>query len=228
MKALAIIHAPFERPGVIEEWFQAKDHFLVQVHPYRGDILPTMEKFDSLIVMGGPQSPLEIEKAPYLRSEIQLIEHALKQNMPILGFCLGAQLIGEALGAKTERSPHKEVGVYPITLTAEGEADPIFENVQKTFQVTHWHNDMPGLTKTSKILAYSEGCPRQVIRYTEKALGFQCHPEITFQLAQELVDNCPEDLKPNQYVQSAEEFLEHNFQMINQTMIHILDNFYKL
>ncbi len=227
MKALSIIHAPFERPGVIEDWFKAKKYSLLEVHPYRGDPLPSVDEFDGLIVMGGPQSPLEIEDAPYLRNEIQLIKQALNQNKSALGFCLGAQLIGEALGAQTERSPHKEVGVYPITLTGDGEKDPAFKNLQKTFQVTHWHNDMPGLTSTSKILAYSEGCPRQAIRYTDKALGFQCHPEITFELAQALVQNCPDDLRPNSYVQSREEFLSQNFHAINQTMMQILENFYQ-
>src|SRR3990167_675330 len=112
-----------------------------------------------LILMGGPQSPLKIGEFPYLADEIDLIKTAFLQNKRILGFCLGAQLIGEALGAPTGRSPEKEVGVYPVTLTEEGKKDPLLTDLPDNFPVIHWHNDMPGLLEDSALLAYSEGCP---------------------------------------------------------------------
>jgi GMP synthase (glutamine-hydrolysing) len=70
-----------------------------------------------------------------------------------MSFCLGAQLIGEALGAKTERSPEKETGVYPIELTAAGTRDPLLRGLPGTFPAIHWHNDMPGLTDDTAVLA---------------------------------------------------------------------------
>src|ERR1700733_11637513 len=175
MNILCIVHADFETPGVIENWALEKGYSFKVVSPYKGVNCLQGDIFDFLIVMGGPQSPLALEKYSYLKDEIDLIRQAIRSNKRVLGFCLGAQLIGEALGAKTMTSPEKEVGVYPITLTVEGITDPLFSqlNFPSSFPVIHWHNDMPGITKESVLLAYSEGCPRQVIRYAPMVYGFQ-------------------------------------------------------
>lgn len=81
--------------------------------------------------MGGPQSPLALAKDPYLKDEIDLIKKAIHADKGVLGFCLGAQLIGEALGGRTESSPEKEIGVYPISLTSEGLQDDLFKDYLK-------------------------------------------------------------------------------------------------
>lgn len=224
MKIQYILHADFELPGVIETWAK-QNHFNENFcRPYANEKLPGSDEFDFLILMGGPQSPLNLANAPYLKDEIDLIQKCLEAQIPLLGFCLGAQLIGEAFGARTEKSPNKEVGVFPITLTDEGKQDPILKNLPSQFHVVHWHNDMPGLTKESKILAASEGCPRQIVRYSSLAYGFQCHPEPTKQNIEEMIRCCPEDLKPGPYVQTAQELLSYDYKSINQMMLHILDN----
>lgn len=225
MKILYLIHASFEMPGIIESWAKEKGFSQKFASPYMGEKLPPLSSFDMLIAMGGPQSPLELEKVPYLRQEIELIQAALKAGKPVLGFCLGAQLLGEALGAHTERSPHKEVGVFPIALTHDGLNDPLLAGMPKEFEVTHWHNDMPGLTKDAKVLAKSAGCPRQIVRYSPSAYGFQCHPEITKQVAEGLVQMCPNDFTSSKYVQSPKELLNQDFPAINQKMARMLDNF---
>lgn len=234
MKILYLLHAPFELPGAIESWAANKGFSQTYVSPYLGEKVRSHGDFNMIVAMGGPQSPLELDKDPYLKDEIVLIRNALKAKIPVLGFCLGAQLIGEALGAKTERSPFKEVGVFPIELTEEGIKDPLFPQESKEFLVSHWHNDMPGLTKEAVILAKSQGCPRQVVRYAPYAYGFQCHPEITKQIAELLIRNCEEDLqidakdplgKKSRFVQSPEKILSHDFYAINQSMHRILDNF---
>lgn len=99
---------------------------------------------------------------PYLIEEINFIKESIQQNKKILGFCIGAQLIGEALVARTECSPEKEVGVYLITLTNEGLKDPLLEGLSQNFLVIHWHNNMPGLLSNSALLGYSAGCPRKL------------------------------------------------------------------
>lgn len=225
MKIQYIIHADFELPGAIETWARQNRFEENTCRPYAGEKLPSYDDFDLLIVMGGPQSPLAIEKAPYLAGEIALIRETLKREKPVLGFCLGAQLIGEALGAKTGRSPNKEVGVFPIELTEEGRQDPLLEGLPQRFDVVHWHNDMPGLTAEAKVLAFSQGCPRQIVRYLPYAYGFQCHPEPMRQNIEAMIRHCPEDLAPGTFVQTAEKFLAQDFQGINQKLIQILDNF---
>jgi GMP synthase (glutamine-hydrolysing) len=141
---------------------------------------------------------------------------------------LGAQLSGEALGTKPARSPEKEVGVYPITLTAAGLADPLLKGLPETFPVIHWHNDMPGLTPRAAILATSAGCPRQIIRYQPNIYGFQCHLEITLAGIETTIEATPGDLKPSKYTQTPEALLQQDYQSINEIMIIILDRFASL
>lgn len=228
MKILCITHADFETPGIIETWAQQKRYDFTISRPYKGDQPLDHKKFDFLIVMGGPQSPIEIDKAPYLKDEIQLIKKAIQDNKLVLGFCLGAQLIGEALGATTGRSPEKEVGVFPITLTPEGKIDPVLQGLLSEFPVIHWHNDMPGETKDSVILAFSEGCPKQILRYAPKAYGFQCHLEITSEGIEDMIQACPGDLKPSPFTQNPDQLKAQGYMSINNTMIQILERFVDL
>lgn len=223
MEILCVLHADFESAGTIENWAQEKQHNLSFLKTYSGQKPPKNIDFDFLIVMGGPQSPLEIEKTPYLHDEIALIKKAVDADKIILGFCLGAQLIGEALGSKAERSPEKEVGVYPIELTEAGKHDPLLASLGNSFPAIHWHKDMPGETKNSTLLAYSQGCPRQMIRYGEKIYGFQCHLEITKDGIQRMIDAIPGDLSDSKYTQSKEELLSHDYSSIHKTMHGILD-----
>lgn len=225
MKILCITHADFETPGVIETWAQKNNHPFIIKKPYKGESLPDTNTFDFLIVMGGPQSPLKLNEFPYLREEIALIQSAIAAHKKVLGFCLGAQLIGEALGAKTTRSPEKEVGVYPITLTDQAQSDPILKGLAQTLPVIHWHNDMPGLTSESVLLASSEGCPHQIVKYKTAVYGFQCHLEITLEGIKTMIEAVPEDLAPSKYTQNQQALLSNNYAEINNTMMRILDNF---
>src|SRR5436309_1045982 len=109
MNILSISHASFEKLGYIETWANKNNHIIRKVNPYRGETLPKIDGFDFLIIMGGPQSTMQMEKAPYLQDEIELIQDAIKQEKRIMGICLGAQLVAEALGGTTEPSPHQEV-----------------------------------------------------------------------------------------------------------------------
>lgn len=229
MEILFVLHAHFELPGILESWARDKGFKLSYCSPFAGEDLPKKSNLacDWIISMGGPQSAaLDLSHYSYLNNEIDLIRNALQAHIPVLGFCLGAQLIGEALGARTERSPHKEIGIHPISLTEEGTRDPLLEGLPNTFLVPHWHSDMPGLTKESKILATSSGCPRQIIRYLPHAYGFQCHPEMTQHVARELIKNCPEDFTSEDYVQTPEKILSYDFYALNNKhMTRILDNF---
>lgn len=224
MKIHYLIHADFELPGIIETWAKQQQFTQHFCHTYAGDRLPELRDFDLLVVMGGPQDLLRKEETPYLLDEISLIQKAMKANKPILGICLGAQLISEACGVATERSPNKEVGVFPIELTKAGQDDPLLNGLPEQFPVVHWHNDMPGLPTQATLLATSKGCPRQIIRYAPLVYGFQCHPEPTLKNIETMIAKCPNDLSSGKYVQTKEEFLAHNFLQINQTMIQILNN----
>jgi len=227
MKIATIIHAPFETPGVIEDWALENNHHFKQFHPYAGEELPKVEEFDFLILMGGPQSPLALEDFPYLKSEINLAQQAIDQDKLVIGFCLGAQIIAEALGARTQRSPEKEVGVFPIVLRNEGKQDPLFKDFPDTFPVIHWHNDMPGIAQGARLLASSTGCPQQAFGYGDRVYGFQFHMEITRDIAEELIKHCSGDLANSRFTQTADEIRANDYASINQRMKLILDRLYQ-
>lgn len=223
MKIHAILHATFETVGSIEDWASANNYSLTFTHSYLNQSLPSIDDFDCLIIMGGPQSPREQEIYPYLTNEINLIKYAIKANKFVLGFCLGAQLIGEALGAQTQKSPHKEIGIWPITLTEEGKNDPLFHDFNDSFDVIHWHNDMPGIPQGATLLASSLGCPHQAFRYNSYTYGFQFHMEITQTDAEIMCFNCPDDLAPTEFTQTQKSFLNSDFHSINQKLNLVLN-----
>jgi GMP synthase (glutamine-hydrolysing) len=225
MRVHALIHAPFEGLGVIRNWLSEKNHFLQETHTYRGDLLPRIENFDWLIIMGGPQSLQELDKYPYLKDELRLITQALQGNKLILGICLGAQLIAEALGAKTVTSPETEIGVYPLQLTETGYTDPIMRHFPDPFNATHWHHDMPGLPDDATVLASSSGCPRQIIRFRRGVYGLQCHLELTQTDIGKMIDHDSQDLVAGRYTQTKYELLNHNYTEVNQLMFLFLNYF---
>lgn len=225
MKFCAVIHAAFEKPGVFKDWAVSKGYEFKEVHAYAGEAIPSVNEYDFFLFMGGPQSTSEVYKFPFLAEEIALAREAIKGNKFVVGVCLGAQIMGEGLGASVEASPHKEVGVFPIKLTSEGKSDSLLNGLPESFLVAHWHGDMPGLLANAKVLASSEGCPRQIVRYGKKALAFQCHLEMTREMVEGMILNCPEDLSPGDYIQSPEQLLVSDYSHANQVLVQILDRF---
>jgi GMP synthase (glutamine-hydrolysing) len=179
--------------------------------------------------MGGPQSPdTTIEQCPHFnaKEEIELIKRAIDHGKAVLGVCLGAQLIGEALGANFDHSPHREIGIFELTLTEAGKRDPIVSTFPSKLLVGHWHGDMPGLTEDSEILAYSAGCPRQIVRFTPRVYGFQCHFEFTPEAVEGMVESCSEELekyKSQPYVQGAAALKSADYSEMNDYLYKFLD-----
>ncbi len=223
MRGHYIMHAFFETPGSITEWAQERGHQFSGTQAYKNDPFPNISDIDYLVIMGGPQSPRDSKKHRYLQREINFVAQMIAADKPVIGFCLGAQVIGEALGAPVEKSPEKEIGVFPISLTEAGKKDVLLKGFSDVFDVTHWHGDMPGLTRDCQVLATSEGCPRQIIRYRPKVYGFQCHMEMNADAVRGVMENCPEDLSPSLFTQTPEAFLSHDFKRITDKVNVIMD-----
>ncbi len=223
MRCHFIQHAHFETPGSLLEWATSHQFKIAIYHPYQGDSLPEVSEGEPVIFLGGPQSATEYQRYAYLEKEVGYIRKLAKQNQPLLGICLGAQLIGESLGGTARRSPEKEVGVFPISLTADAVTHPFFKGLPASINVMHWHNDMPGLTPQAKILATSAGCPRQVVEYGPQILGIQCHFEANKEWLQLLLENASTDLAPSRYTQSLEAMNKTDFSEMNRTLHKILD-----
>lgn len=144
----------------------------------------------------------------------------------MLGICLGSQLIGEALGSQFEHSPEKEIGKFPIMLTEYGVKDSLFSHLGKMTEVGHWHNDMPGLTSNAKIIAFSAGCPRQIVKYSKLVYGLQCHMELTPEVVELLIQHSATELDQApayKFVNTREELRNHDYQEMNQNLFIFLD-----
>ncbi len=225
IKIHCILHADFETPGYYETWAEKNGLECAITHIAKNEVLPTTNDFDVLLCMGGPQSPRQIELYPYLKDEITLIKNAIANGKKVLGVCLGAQLIAESYGAKTEKSPHKEIGVFPLSLTDDGKTDPFINHFPEQFQSSHWHHDMPGIPPEAKILAQSQGCPRQIVCFSPRVYGFQCHLELNQHRMHWLIQHCPADLAPARYVQEPETILSQDYDSINLHLDIFLQKF---
>ena len=225
-----IIHEHFEAPGAYEIWGKSRGCSMSYSRVYQGDPLPEdLLGTDLLIIMGGPQSPATtLEECPWFdaQAEMRLIGRAIEAGKTVIGVCLGSQLIGEALGAAFCHSPEKEIGKFPVRLTEAGKANPLFEDFGHELNVGHWHNDMPGLTPQAKVLAYSEGCPRQIVQYGERVYGFQCHMELTPEVVELLIEHSQNDLSRAaefRFVETAEKLRSHDYREMNQVLFSFLD-----
>ena len=225
-----IIHEHFEAPGAYEIWGKSRGCSLSYTRVYQGDPLPeALGHTDLLIIMGGPQSPATTrEECPWFdaQAEKALISRAIEAGKTVIGVCLGSQLIGEALGAAFCHSPEKEIGKFPVRLTDAGKANPLFEGFGSVLNVGHWHNDMPGLTPQAKVLAYSEGCPRQIVQYSERVYGFQCHMELTPEVVELLIEHSQNDLRRAgefRFVETAEKLRSHDYREMNEVLFSFLD-----
>ncbi|BAJ03159.1 type 1 glutamine amidotransferase [Shewanella violacea] len=230
MKFHFVIHEAFEGAGYFEYWLHKRGYQSSYSRVYLGQPLPNDAKnFDCLIILGGPQNPsTSIAECSYFDSarEQALIRNAHDDSKAVIGVCLGAQLIGEALGAQYEKSPQTEIGYFPIKLTLEGINDPLLEAFGLSEVVGHWHKDMPGLTDSAKVLAVSEGCPRQIICYSDLVYGFQCHLEFINSDLPDLIEQSSEDFSTrdkHRLVQSESRILDTPTSHMNQLLGIFLD-----
>lgn len=225
-----IQHESFEAPGAFITWIQQKQHTYTTSHLYLDDALPdNSESFDMLLIMGGPQSPYSsLDEFPHFDTvaEQAVIKQAIDDDKIVLGVCLGAQMISNALGANTTASPNKEIGLLPVILSKEGLQDTLFSDFPTVFDCGHWHGDMPGLTDDAIIIAQSDGCPRQIVRYGPKVYGLQCHFEFTAKDINNMITNCHEELereKDKPYVQSPEQLIANDYSSANHLLFIFLD-----
>ena len=236
MKVHFVLHETFEVPGAYLKWAQERGHQVTTTKVYESEVLPeSVDEIDFLIVMGGPQSPDEDREAfPYYdpQAEIQLIQKAIKSDRYIVGVCLGAQLLSVAYGAEYEHSPEREIGVFPITLTEAGLKDEHVKVFGPTLITGHWHGDMPGLSEDAVVLATSQGCPRQIIRFSPKHYAFQAHLEFDPEAVDLLIAADGEDVLEEQsqnlnFVQQPDVIRNYDYREMNAKLYAFLDSLTK-
>jgi GMP synthase-like glutamine amidotransferase len=178
MRVIAFRHIPYEGAGRIEQVLAARGIALEYADTYvSGARLPDVSQAAGLIFLGGFMSAND--PLPWLRAEERLIEQAAARNQPVLGVCLGAQLIAKTLGARVYKNPVKEIGWFDIHFTAAAFDDPLFAGMSGVETVFHWHGETFDLPPGGVLLASSEACRNQAYRVGAAVYGLQFHLEVT-------------------------------------------------
>jgi GMP synthase (glutamine-hydrolysing) len=142
-----------------------------------------LDQAAGLIVLGGPMNVDEVDKYPFLRLDVQWIEQSLECRLPLLGVCLGSQLLAKTLGAKVRANGVKEIGWYPIEWLPAAADDPLFRRDGRT-TVFQWHGDTFDWPADAVPLARGELCEHQAFRYGATAYGLQFHIEMTAEMVE--------------------------------------------
>ncbi len=178
MKVLAFRHVPFEGVGHIEPLLQDRDIGLDYADLYEESAPdPDIEKYAGLIFLGGPMSAND--PLPYLDRERTLIAQAVNRGQPLLGICLGSQLIARVLGADVHRNAEKEIGWFDVHLTEAAADDVLFSGIRGPEATFHWHSDTWELPSGAERLAWSQACRNQAFRAGRNIYGMQFHLEVT-------------------------------------------------
>jgi GMP synthase (glutamine-hydrolysing) len=183
---LVLRHVPHESLGTLAVYFEEAG----LEYQYHDMFEPTESTLNSsqwlaLVVLGGPMNVDEVDRYPFLETEIDWIRQALAAKLPILGICLGSQLLAKALGSRVYPNRVKEIGWYPLCITDEGQRDQLFAGSADGETTFQWHGDTFDLPTGAVLLATTPQCRHQGFRYGETAYGLQFHLEMTAEMIDE-------------------------------------------
>ncbi len=194
-------HVPFEGPGHIAPWARARGHEIRTSRLYAQDPLPPVEAFDWLVIMGGPMNIYEDVRYPWLAGERRFIQAAVASGKKILGICLGAQLLADALGSRVYKGAFKEIGWHPVRLTSSASESRLFQAFPSSFHAFHWHGDTFHVPGGAVHIARSAACESQAFVYEDRIVGLQFHLESTEESVEALLRHCGEELTEGPYMQ---------------------------
>lgn len=171
-------HVALEGLGEIAGWARRKGHTVASTHFHEGELPPaSLDGIDWLIVMGGPMNIYEHRNHPWLAAEKACIADAAAQGKRLLGVCLGAQLIADALGARVFQNPEIEIGWFPVRKQPEARSHPLSPVFPEEFTPLHWHGDTFSLPPGAALIASSEACRHQAYAVGSRTVGLQFHLE---------------------------------------------------
>jgi GMP synthase-like glutamine amidotransferase len=209
-----IQHIDFEGLGVMKSHLENKGVELTGTKVFENQLLPSIEiieTIDLLIILGGPMGVNDVDKYPWLTSEKAFVKAFIEAKKPVLGICLGAQLIADVLGASVYPGEHKEIGWFNITSHKRAEETPLsglFEHEQMAF---HWHGDTFDLPEGAVPLISSEAYINQGFVYPDKVVALQCHMEMSEAAIVKMLMKDDEELAIGPYVQDAETMIRQSY-----------------
>jgi GMP synthase-like glutamine amidotransferase len=165
-------HEPGEGPGTLAPFLG--DFRLVRT--FAGEPVPA--DADAVVVLGGGMGVYEQDRLPHLADELRLLRRCLDRGRPVLGICLGSQLLAKAAGGEVAKAPQPEIGFHPVRLLPESRTDELFSGVPESFLAFHWHGDAFTLPRDGVPLAASALTPLQAFRCGPRAWGLQFHLEV--------------------------------------------------
>ena len=231
MKIRILQHEEWLDGAEYVSWAKRNNHVLLYTKVFNNESLPQDVDADALIVLGGPQNPKTTqEEYSYFnaKKEKEYILKYINSDKVVIGSCLGAQLIGEALGADYHHSPNPEVGYVLGRLTKEGRKDKFFSDFPEELNVGEWHNDMPGLTKDAVIIMESDGCPRQIVRFKKFVYGFQAHIEFHHDSFINGLGCVSDNVKRcGPYIKNEEDILSFDTTNMNKVLSSFLDKLFE-
>jgi GMP synthase (glutamine-hydrolysing) len=188
-RLLVFQHVAVEPLGTLDALIRARGH-RVRFHNFERDpdARPTTDRYKGLIVLGGPMNVDDRHRRAHLATELRAIERALEQGKPVLGICLGAQLLAHVLGAPVRRHTRPEIGWYELAATRDGRDDPVLGALGDRRHVFQWHHYTYELPAGASQLARTETCEQQAFRFGNNAYGFQFHLEADAALVERWLD----------------------------------------
>lgn len=192
---LIIKHIEIEGPGTLGEFFNNQTSWKIKiVELENGEILPSLGECEAVISLGGLMNVYETNKYPFLEIEEDFLREALDKEIPVLGICLGAQLLAKVAGAEIKKAEQEEIGWYKVNLTEEGIRDTLFYNLGKSLEVFQWHENTFEIPQGGILLATSDTCRNQAVRIGRCAWALQFHLEMTPEMLETWLNYYPVDL----------------------------------
>ncbi len=179
---LIIQHTPYEHAAAIRRALESQGIETQVIHPYENETYPDVENIRGVLSLGGPMGANDHDDHSWIPKECELLRAAVANQLPIVGICLGGQLLARALGSKVEKNPRPEIGWHPIRVNPSGAEDRIIGSAGADPLVYHWHFDTFQLPPSATLLASSGACAHQAYRIGSQIYGFQFHPEADHQL----------------------------------------------
>jgi len=180
LKALLVQHEDQVPPGrLLEVLNHLKWDAEVIMMEKSPEVPASINEFDCLVLLGGTVNVDDVKGYPYLENLRRLTSSAIKAGFPVLGLCLGAQMISRAVGGRVYRNQCGEIGWEKVWFTEEGLRDPVLQGFESPLEVFQWHDDMFDVPNGSALLGRSRLCPNQIIRLGKTTYGFQSHLEVT-------------------------------------------------